>query len=252
MNDDELLRYSKQILLPRIGLDGQKRLRNSRVLIIGAGGLGSPLALYLAAAGIGRLDIADADEVELSNLQRQILHATPDLGRAKVNSAAERLREINPLCEVNPIPRRLEGAGLDARIAKVDLVCDASDNFATRFAVNAACKAHRKPLVSGAAIRWEGQISVFSGAPDAPCYQCLYPADGHDDERCASNGVVAPLVGVIGAMQALEAIKYLCTAGNPLEGRLLLFDALPAEWRQLRFRQDPACAICHPENHAKR
>ncbi len=246
MNDEELLRYSRQILLPQIGIEGQQRLAAAHVLIIGAGGLGSPLAMYLAAAGIGRLSIADHDQVELSNLQRQILHSTADIGRAKTASAAEHLSTINPHCQITPVDQAVDAAMLGSRLQGVDLVCDASDNFATRFAVNAACKTHAIPLVSGAAIRWEGQISIFTGKADAPCYQCLYPADGHEDQNCTGNGVIAPLVGIIGAMQALEAIKLICAIGTSLEGRLLLFDALTSQWRELRFRQDPACPICQP------
>ncbi len=246
MNDEELLRYSRQILLPRIGVEGQQMLADAHVLIVGAGGLGSPLAMYLAAAGIGRLSIADHDQVELSNLQRQILHSTADIGRAKTASAADRLAAINPHCRVTPIERAADAAMLESELRDVDLVCDASDNFETRFAINAACKARAIPLVSGAAIRWEGQISIFTGKADAPCYQCLYPADGHEDGNCTSNGVIAPLVGIIGAMQALEAIKLIRAVGTSLEGRLLLFDAMTSQWRELRFSQDPECPICHP------
>jgi molybdopterin-synthase adenylyltransferase len=244
MDDPQLLRYSRQILLPAIGVEGQQRLLDARVLVLGVGGLGSPVALYLAAAGVGELVLVDYDRVEISNLQRQILHTTAAIGQPKVESARQRLLEINPECRVTPIPRLLEDEELAAQVAAVDLVLDCSDNFRTRFAVNAACQAQGKPLVSGAAIRLEGQVAVFSGRPGGPCYHCLYGGGREIEETCSENGVLAPLVGIIGSIQATEAIKVLTGAGTPLFGRLLLLDALHMEWRSLRLKPDPACPVC--------
>ncbi|MGA7800570.1 MAG: molybdopterin-synthase adenylyltransferase MoeB [Gammaproteobacteria bacterium] len=245
MDHDALLRYSRQILLPSIGLEGQERLLDSRVLIVGAGGLGSPAALYLAAAGVGHITIADHDEVDLSNLQRQLLHRHQDLGRLKVDSAKDTLQALNPDLTVTALNERLTGDRLDAQVSQADLVVDASDNFATRFAINAACVRHCIPLVSGAAIRMEGQVAVFRpGQADSPCYRCLYKEAEEPDQSCADNGVLAPVVGVIGSLQALEAIKVLLDLGESLCGRLLLFDATSLEWRTLRLRKDPACPVC--------
>ena len=244
MNDEQLLRYSRQIMLPSIGIEGQERLLQSRVLIIGLGGLGSPAALYLAAAGVGRLTLVDFDRVDLSNLQRQIIHRNDHIGMAKVESARMALQGINPDCRIHPIDHALEGDELQQEVARADLVIDGSDNFTTRFAVNDACVATRTPLVSGAAIRMEGQVAVFSGRPGDPCYRCLYGGGAELDETCSANGVLAPLVGIIGSIQALEAIKVLTGAGEPLIGRLLLLDALQMEWRTLRLKADPACPVC--------
>ncbi|HFD80188.1 MAG TPA: molybdopterin-synthase adenylyltransferase MoeB [Gammaproteobacteria bacterium] len=245
MNDDQLLRYSRQILLPDIGVEGQQRLLDAHVLVVGAGGLGSPAALYLAAAGVGRLTIADDDEVELSNLQRQILHRHDDLGRAKVESARDTLRELNPDVRVTPLQARLDAAALDRLATDVDLVIDASDNFATRFAINEACVRSGTPLVSGAAVRMEGQLSVFlPQRSDSPCYRCLYSEGEDPAQTCADNGVLAPVVGVIGSLQALEAIKILLGQEDILCGELLLFDARHLEWRSLKLRRDPACPVC--------
>jgi adenylyltransferase/sulfurtransferase len=245
MNDQQLLRYSRQILLPQIGVEGQQQLLDARVLIIGAGGLGSAAALYLASAGIGHITIADHDHVELSNLQRQILHRHQDIGRPKVDSARDTLTRLNPDLQVTGLQARLDGAQLAALIEPVDLVVDGSDNFATRFAVNAACVQQRTPLVSGAAIRMEGQLAVFdSRRADSPCYRCLYKEGAEPDQTCTDNGVLAPVVGVIGSLQALEAIKVLLNLGETLCGRLLLFDALYSDWRSLTLRKDPACPVC--------
>jgi adenylyltransferase/sulfurtransferase len=244
MNDDQLLRYSRQILLPDFGIEGQERLRASSVLVVGLGGLGSPAAMYLAAAGVGRLVLADFDAVDLSNLQRQILHTTGRLGMPKADSARIALTALNPEVELVTVKRSLTEETLPGLVADVDLVLDCSDNFATRFAVNAACMGARKPLVSGAAIRMEGQVAAFSGQAGGPCYQCLYPVDGGIDETCTANGVLASLVGIVGSIQATEAIKMLTGLGEPLTGRLLLLDAAAAEWRNLRLRADPACPIC--------
>lgn len=245
MNDDELLRYSRQILLPQVGIEGQERLRAARALIVGLGGLGSPVALYLAAAGVGTLAIADHDRVDLSNLQRQIAHCSNDIGRAKVESARDAMLALNPGTSIIGMAGRLEGEALAEQVALADVVLDCSDNFATRFAVNAACVRARTPLVSGAAIRLEGQVAVFrADRPDSPCYRCLYKDEGELAETCTQTGVLAPLVGVIGSLQALEALKVLMDLGTTLAGRLLLFDAEHMEWRTLRLRKDPACPVC--------
>ena len=244
MNDQQLLRYSRQIMLPGLGVEGQERLRAATVLVVGLGGLGSPVALYLAAAGVGRLLLADFDAVDLSNLQRQILHTTDRIGQPKADSARAALAAINPEVETIAVKRSLTDDTLPELVAQADLVVDGCDNFATRFAVNAACVAARKPLVSGAAIRLEGQVAVFSGQPGGPCYQCLYPRHGEVDETCTANGVLAPLVGIIGSIQATEAIKVLTGLGRPLFGRLLLLDAADMEWRALAIPADPACPIC--------
>jgi len=245
MNDDDLLRFSRQIMLPQIDIRGQERLRDSRALIVGAGGLGSPAALYLAAAGIGHLVIADPDTVELSNLQRQILHGDADLDRPKVASARDSLLAINPALQVTALHTRLAGMELARAVSDADVVLDCSDNFGTRFAVNAACVETRTPLVSAAAVRFEGQIAVFDPRDEhSPCYACLYREGESADETCAENGVLAPVVGVFGTLQALEAIKLLLTLGTPLAGRLVTFDALAHDWRTLRLPRDPACPVC--------
>ena len=244
MDDPTLLRYSRQIMLPELGIEGQQRLGDSHVLIIGLGGLGSPAAMYLAAAGIGTLTLVDDDVVDLSNLQRQVVHTTARIGMPKTESAAVALTALNPDTEIHRQTQRLHDDGLRAAVADADVVVDCSDNFATRFALNAACQALRTPLVSGAAIRWDGQISVFNGQPGGPCYRCLYPHDGEEELRCSENGVVAPLVGIIGTMQALEAIKLIADVGVSLSGRLLVLDGLRMQWRELRLRADPACPVC--------
>jgi adenylyltransferase/sulfurtransferase len=244
MDDEQLLRYSRQIMLPSIGIEGQEALAASRALVIGLGGLGSPVSIYLAAAGVGTLVLVDFDQVDLTNLQRQIVHTTESIGQPKVASAKQRLLALNPETEVITIDRALEGDALAEQVGLADVVIEGSDNFATRFAVNAACRAARTPLVSGAAIRMEGQVSVFSGQPGDPCYHCLYPSDGQIDETCSANGVLAPLVGVIGSIQAIEAIKVLTGAGKPLIGKLMLFDALQMEWRTVGLKPDPACPVC--------
>ncbi|MEJ1361149.1 MAG: molybdopterin-synthase adenylyltransferase MoeB [Candidatus Sedimenticola sp. (ex Thyasira tokunagai)] len=244
MNDDQLLRYSRQIMLPSIGIEGQERLLQSRVLIIGMGGLGSPIAMYLAAAGIGELVLVDFDKVDLSNLQRQIIHTTDKIGELKVESACKSLQAINPECRIETISRLMEEDELASEVAKADLVIDGTDNFTTRFMINDACVAAEIPLVSGAAIRMEGQVSVFSGKPGDPCYRCLYGGSGEQEETCSENGVLAPVVGIIGSIQATEAIKLLTGAGEPLTGRLLLLDALDMQWRSLKLKADPACPTC--------
>jgi len=244
MDDNALLRYSRQIMLPELGIESQERLCSARVLIIGLGGLGSPAAMYLAAAGIGTLQLADDDQVDLSNLQRQVLHTTDRIGLDKTVSAQAGLNAINPETRLILHSTRLQDQDLLAAVEAADLVLDCSDNFATRFALNQACHDLQTPLVSGAAIRWDGQITVFDNRPGSPCYRCLYTEDGEEELRCSENGVVAPLVGIIGAMQALEAIKLLSGVGEPLGGRLLMLDALRMQWRELRLRPDPACPVC--------
>ena len=247
MNDSERERYSRQILLPGFGEAAQERLLAARVLIVGLGGLGSPVAMYLAAAGVGQLLLADFDAVDLSNLQRQLLHSTARVGQTKVDSAMQTLAALNPTVQLEPIKRALGAGALAELAARVDLVVDASDNFATRYAVNAACAGAGVPLVSGAAIRTEGQVAVFSGQPGGPCYQCLYPANGDGGETCAREGVLAPLVGIIGSIQATEVIKLLTGLGEPLLGRLLLLDGLTMDCRRLRIPADPGCPVCGRE-----
>jgi molybdopterin/thiamine biosynthesis adenylyltransferase len=244
MNDEQLLRYSRQIMLPQVDVAGQQRLLDAHVLIIGLGGLGSPAAMYLAAAGVGSLTLADFDTVDLTNLQRQIAHGQADLGRAKVASAATTLHGLNPEVRVNVLEQRLADDALAQAVAAADVVVDASDNFATRFAINQACVAARTPLVSGAAIRLEGQITVFSNRGDSPCYRCLYDDIPEPAASCSESGVLAPLVGIIGSMQAVETIKLLAGIGQTLAGRLLTLDAARMEWREIRYRKDPRCPVC--------
>ncbi|HXZ51486.1 MAG TPA: molybdopterin-synthase adenylyltransferase MoeB [Burkholderiales bacterium] len=246
MNDEQLLRYSRHILLPEIGVEGQERLRAARALVVGAGGLGCPAALYLAASGIGRLTLADPDRVDLTNLQRQILFRTDSIGARKVDAAAAALGALNPEVELVTLAARLDGEALERLVAGADVVLDCSDNFATRHAVNRACVRHARPLVSGAALRFDGQIAVFDlRRPDAPCYACLFPEGGETEElRCAVMGVFAPLTGTIGALQALEAVKIVSGAGQPASGRLLMLDARSAEWRSVRVSKDPDCPVC--------
>ena len=245
LTDQELLRYSRQILLAQVDIDGQLRLKQSKALIVGLGGLGSPVALYLAAAGVGELHLADFDTVDLTNLQRQVIHDSGSVGMSKVDSALQRLEAINP--EVTLVAHRqaLDEDSLAAAVAAVDLVLDCSDNFSTREAVNVACFAHGKPLVSGAAIRLEGQLSVFDPRRDnSPCYHCLYGHGSEAELTCSEAGVIGPLVGLVGSLQALEAMKLLAGFGEPLVGRLLLIDALGTRLRELRVKRDPACAVC--------
>ena len=246
MNDEQLLRYSRHILLPEIGIEGQEKFLASTALIIGAGGLGSPVAMYLAAAGVGTIALADGDAVDLTNLQRQILHTTGSIGKPKAASGREALAKINPEVKVAPLQRRLEGEELDRLVAGASVVLDCSDNFATRHAVNRACVRHRRPLVSGAAVRFDGQVSVFDLRDDlSPCYQCLFPENAELEEmRCAVMGIFAPLTGIIGAVQAAEALKLLAGAGDTLKGRLLILDALAMQWRTVKLAKDPSCAVC--------
>ena len=246
MNDEQLLRYSRHILLPEIGVEGQAKLLAAHALVIGAGGLGSPAALYLASAGVGTITLADGDAVDLTNLQRQILHTTAAVGRPKAASGRDTLAKLNPEVRVVALEERLDAVRLGELVARADVVLDCSDNFATRHAANRACVKHRRALVSGAGVRFDGQISVFDlRRDDSPCYGCLFPEDATiEEERCAVMGVFAPLTGIIGATQAAEALKLLAGAGEPLCGRLLLLDALRMEWRSIRLKKDPACKVC--------
>jgi molybdopterin-synthase adenylyltransferase len=246
MDDQQLLRYSRHILLDEIGIEGQQRLLASHALLIGAGGLGSPVALYLGTAGVGRLTLIDDDRVDLSNLQRQIAHADSRIGMAKVESAAQAIRAINPLAEVIALRQRADADSLGRLVAAADVVIDCSDNFATRHAVNRACVEQGRPLVSGAAIGFDGQISVYDSR-DArqPCYACLFPPDSHFEEaRCATMGVFAPLVGIIGSMQAAEALKLLLGTPTSLAGRLQMLDARRMEWSEISVQRDQACQVC--------
>lgn len=245
MNDQELLRYSRHILLPQIGIEGQERLEKAVVLIVGAGGLGCPVALYLGAAGVGRLVIGDADMVDLTNLQRQIGHQTASVGINKAVSLRDSVLAINPSVSIRAIEQRLEGKSLQQTVAQSDVIVDCSDNFATRHAVNRACVAYSKPLVSGAAIGFSGQIAVFDPHNSgSPCYQCLFPETVEEGLRCSEAGVLSPLVGGIGSLQAVEVIKILTGAGKPVVGLLTLIDALDGSFRQIRVPRDPACAVC--------
>ena len=246
MNDDQLLRYSRHILLPEVGIEGQEKFLASHALVIGAGGLGSPAALYLATAGVGRITLADGDTVDATNLQRQILHRISSVGKPKARSGRDTIAEYNPDVVVVPLEQRAEGGLLDKLVAACDVVLDCCDNFTTRHAVNRACVRRRKPLVSGAAVRFDGQVSVFDlRRADAPCYHCLFPEGQEVEEtRCAVMGVFAPVTGIIGTLQAAEALKVLAGIGETLDGRLLLLDGLSMEWRQVRLRKDAACAVC--------
>ncbi len=245
MNDNQLLRYSRQIMLPQVDIEGQQKLLNAKVLIVGAGGLGSPAALYLTAAGIGNLTLYDDDAVDLSNLQRQITHYTADIGTDKVISTKNTLNLLNLDTQVKAIKQRLEGDLLMEEVKNADVVLDCSDNFKTRFAINEACVKQKTPLVSGAAIRFEGQITVFLNHQiDDPCYNCLYQSDGEALENCATNGVIAPITGIVGSIQALEAMKIIMAIGEVLNGRLLLLDGLTMEWQTLRLNKNPACPCC--------
>jgi adenylyltransferase/sulfurtransferase len=244
MDDEQLLRYSRQIMLPQIDIEGQEKLLAARVLIIGIGGLGSPVAMYLAAAGIGHLVLVDDDVVELSNLQRQIMHSSADIGLTKVESARQTLLRLNPDIKITTFDKRLDEQAMAAEIKAADIVIDGTDNFATRFMINKASVKHNTPLVSGAAIRMEGQVSVFNKTTSSPCYRCLYKDEGELDTSCSNNGVLSPVVGIIGSIQATEAIKVLLHTGESLDGKLLMLDALHMEFRTLKLRKDPDCPVC--------
>ena len=246
MTDAELLRYSRHILLNEIGIEGQERILGSHALIVGAGGLGSPVALYLGSAGVGHITIVDHDCVDMTNLQRQIMHTMARLGQSKALSAQTAIGAINPDVQVNPIVARADAALLDTLVARADVVLDCSDNLATRHAINAACVKHGKPLVSGAAIRFDGQLCVYDPRDAiSPCYACVFPPDtAYEETRCATMGVFAPLVGVIGSMQASEALKLLSGVGRPLTGRLLMLDGRSMEFTEIRLPRNPHCPVC--------
>ena len=246
MDDTQLLRYSRHILLPELGPDAQERFAAAHVLIVGMGGLGAPAAHFLAAAGIGRLTVCDADHVDLTNLQRQLLYATSDIGLSKVDAASARLAAINPEVEIVRVRQRVGADELDPLVDAADLVLDCSDNFATRHAINRACVRAGTPLVSGAALRFDGQLAVFDPrVPESPCYHCLFgEGDELEETRCATMGVFAPLVGIVGATQAAEALKLIANVGTTRTGRLLLLDALAMQWREVRVPRDPECPVC--------
>jgi molybdopterin/thiamine biosynthesis adenylyltransferase len=251
MDDSQLLRYSRHLLLNEIGVEGQERIMRSRALVIGVGGLGSPVALYLATAGVGHLTLVDHDHVDLTNLQRQIAHTQDRIGQPKVESARQALLAINPELDITTLAERADAQRLDALVADADVVLDCSDNFTTRQALNAACVHHRVPLVSGAAIRFDGQLAVYDPRrPDSPCYACVFPPDTDFEEtRCATMGVFAPLVGIIGSMQAAEALKLISGAGEPAVGRLLMLDGRSMSWSDIRLPRNPSCPVCghmHP------
>lgn len=246
MTDDQLLRYSRHILLEEIGIEGQQRILDGHALVIGAGGLGSPVALYLGSAGVGRLTVVDHDTVDVTNLQRQVAHTLDRVGLPKVDSIVQAVAAINPEVQVTPVMARADAALLDTLVAQADVVLDCCDNFATRHLINAACVEHRKPLVSGAAIRFDGQITVYDPrAATSPCYACVFPPDDTFEEtRCATMGVFAPLVGIVGAVQAAEALKLLSQTGSSLAGRLLMLDGRHMEWTEMQLPRAPACPVC--------
>jgi len=245
MNDDQLLRYSRHILLPQLDINGQQTLIDSHVMIIGLGGLGAPVSMYLAASGVGKLTLVDDDVVELSNLQRQIVHSQNDIGRTKVASAAETLQELNPDVVVQQIDKRLDKIALIAALYDVDVLVDCSDNFATRFLLNEVSREQNVPLVSGAAIRFEAQITLFDPRQtDSPCYRCLYEDKGELEQSCSESGVLAPMLAMVGGTQAVETLKLLTGVGDTLAGRLLLLDALSMQWREIKMKQDPDCPVC--------
>ncbi|WP_100640077.1 HesA/MoeB/ThiF family protein [Marinobacter salexigens] len=245
LSDEELLRFSRQILIPRFDVAGQQALKAARIVIVGSGGLGCPVALYLGSAGVGHVTLVDDDVVELPNLQRQIAFETAQLGESKAETLAARVRSINPAVSISVVNRRLGQEGFAQEVAGANLALDCTDNFATRFALNRACVGAGVPLISGAAIRGEGQVSVYdSRNPDSPCYHCLYPEQGNEDLTCSEAGVIAPLVGMIGSVQAMEAIKMLSGVGTPLVGRLLILDAWEMQWREMKLTKDPDCPVC--------
>ena len=246
MNDEQLLRYSRHILLDEIGIEGQEKLLSSRVLVIGAGGLGSPVALYLGSAGVGRMTIVDHDHVDATNLQRQIAHTLARVGAFKADSVVQAVAAINPDVQVIPVACKADDVLLDRLVRDADLVLDCTDNFAIRHAINRACVNHRKPLVSGAAIRFDGQVAVYdSGSEASPCYACIFPETGQLEEtQCATMGVFAPLVGIIGSVQAAEALKLMCGIGQALTGRLLMLDGRSMEWHEMKISRNPACPVC--------
>ncbi|SAK83930.1 HesA/MoeB/ThiF family protein [Caballeronia ptereochthonis] len=246
MNDDQLLRYSRHILVDEIGIEAQQRFLDAHAIIVGAGGLGAPAAMYLAAAGVGKITLVDADTVDLTNLQRQIVHMTRSVGTLKVESAKQTLNALNPDVRIEAVDLRADAAWLDANVPRASVVLDCSDNFATRHAINAACVAHGVPLVAGAALRFDGQISTFDfRSPDSPCYACVFPPDqAFEEVACSTMGVFAPTVGIIGAMQAAEALRVIGGFGETLAGRLMMLDSLRMEWNTMRIARQPDCPVC--------
>jgi molybdopterin/thiamine biosynthesis adenylyltransferase len=243
--DEQLLHYSRQIMLPHFGIEGQQQLQDAHVVIVGIGGLGSPAALYLAAAGVGTLTLVDFDIVDNSNLQRQVIHNTSSIGESKVSSAKNTLNALNPETNIHCIDKKLNLDQLKSLIADVNCVIDATDNFSTRFLINHACVSQHVALVSAAAIQFEGQISVFDlRRKGSPCYACLYTEGGEENTNCSDNGILAPVVGILGSMQALETIKLICDIGETLQNRLLIFDALALQWRTMKLNKDPDCPVC--------
>jgi len=252
MNDEELLRYSRHILLQEIGIEGQARIRAAAALVVGAGGLGSPAAMFLASAGIARLTLVDGDVVDLTNLQRQILHTSERVGTNKAASGIATLLALNPQVELSAVTERVGATELDSLVAAADVVLDCTDNFATRHAINRACVANRRPLVSGAAVRFDGQLAVFDlREADSSCYACLFPEGEAQDDACAVMGVFAPVTGIIGAMQAAEALKLVAQAGTKMTDRLLMLDALTMDVRTVRFERDPHCAVCRRDGRGR-
>lgn len=246
MNDRQLMRYSRQIMLPQVDIEGQQKFLDAKALIVGAGGLGSPASIYLAAAGVGQITIYDNDEVELSNLQRQITHHTNNIGMDKVISTLKTLKKINHEVKVIAVKQRLHGEQLTKEIKQADLVLDCCDNFDTRFAINTACVEQQTPLVSGAAIRFEGQVAVFTpGVNNSPCYNCLYANTGEEMQNCATNGIIAPITGIIGSVQALEAMKIILAIGESLVGRLLILDGLSMQWKEIKLNRNINCPTCN-------
>jgi len=245
-NDEQLLHYSRQIMLPHFGVEAQQKLHDSHVVIIGVGGLGSPAAMYLAASGIGSLTLVDFDHVDNSNLQRQIVHKTSSIGDSKVSSAKKTLQAINPEVSIHCVDEKLSADELAALVTNGDCVIDATDNFSTRFMINRVCVERHIPLVSAAAIQYQGQISVFDlRRKDSPCYACLYPdTDAEENTNCSDNGILAPVVGILGSMQALETIKLLCDIGDTLQNRLMILDALSMQWRTMKLKKDEYCPVC--------
>ncbi|RAR61957.1 molybdopterin/thiamine biosynthesis adenylyltransferase [Paraburkholderia unamae] len=253
MNDDQLLRYSRHILVDEIGIEAQQRFLDAHAIVVGAGGLGSPAAMYLAASGVGTITLVDNDTVDLTNLQRQIMHETASVGRPKVESGRDAIACLNPEVKVNALQTRIDDAWLDAHVPGASVVLDCTDNFATRHAINRACVKHGVPLVSGAALRFDGQISTFDFRDEAsPCYACVFPEDQPFEEvACSTMGVFAPTVGIIGAMQAAEALRVIGEIGTPLVGRLMMLDSLRMEWNTMRVARQPDCAVCgEPHRHA--
>lgn len=247
LGDPQLLRYNRQIVLPDIGIEGQQRLLQSHILLVGLGGLGSPLAMYLASCGVGHLTLADPDRVELANLQRQILYGTSSVGRAKTEEARRVVEELNPEIRIDTVAEYLAGDSLRAQVAAVDMVVDATDNFETRLALNQACVEFSIPLVSGAVIRMEGQVAVFRNRQkEDACYQCLFGTEPVPEEGCSESGVLGPVAGAVASVQAVEAIKCLLSIGNPLYNRLLLYDAMGAQWRVVELVVDEQCPVCRP------